>query len=130
MNNPNNNITAENNKPRLKKVKKPIKRVPPQMFNESPKEYNNVGTNPFQQQSVSSQPSIDPFDVDNFLDNSQLPAVSSPKNSDFTPQFITDEPEYTQSFTSNQSLPDNKKMIFIVGAIAFFIGFIFAKMIG
>lgn len=130
MNNPNNNVTTENNKPRLKKVKKPIKRVPPQMFNNTPKEYNNVSSNPFQQQAVAPQQNFDPFDVDNLLDNAQLPTVSSGKNNEFTPQFITDEPEYTTSFPENPSSADNKKMVLIAALVAFLIGFMFAKLIG
>lgn len=131
MNNSNNNIVAENNKPRLKKVKKPIKRVPPQMFNDAPKEYNNnVSSNPFQQQGVTPQSNFDPFDVDNLLDNTQLPTISSGKNNEYTPQFITDEPEYTPTQSTSKSLPDNKKMLLIAAAVAFLVGFIFGKIIG
>ena len=60
-----NNITGETNKPRLKKVKKPIRRIQPQVPNDaySMKEKkdpanmgrNDVNTNPFQQQAVSSK---------------------------------------------------------------------------
>ncbi len=135
-----NNITGETNKPRLKKVKKPIRRIQPQVPNDaySMKEKkdpanmgrNDVNTNPFQQQAVSSKTKTGSYSIDGAIENSQLPAISKNKQTDYVPQFISDEAEYSGANNTNRLSDESKKIIIIAAVAAFFLGFIIAKMMG
>lgn len=77
MDNPNNNTPAgnqqDNSKPKLKKVKRPIRRTPPQMPQSSSGQAASAGSNPFQQQPVAPRPAVDAFNADSILNISNLP---------------------------------------------------------
>ncbi len=134
------NIPVENNRPRLKKVKKPIKKIQPQMQDSIAAKQakiaqknvatfsNDANTNPFQQKSVNTPQKIDPFNVNIVTNNSQNNRALS-NNNDYTPQFINDENDYDNVYSSSETSQD-KKMLIIATVIAFVIGFAVARMFG
>ena len=120
-------------KPKLKKVKRPIRRMPPQMPLSTFDSQAPATGNPFQQQSVSSRSRVDAFDVDNILDVSNLP-VSAPEpqaqpNSS-GPQFIDDEQEaaYGTDYYQAEGSDGSKKFAAIVALTAFVVGFFFSRL--
>ena len=133
MNNTTNNNVTGNNKPRLKKVKKPIRKIQPQMPQNAdskpikPTKPSQAVGNPFQQQSSANR--IDPFEVDITGSNQLTPVRNVPDANGYKPQFITDEQEYGVNYNEQNSLSEKKKLI-IASIIAFVVGFIFAMMMG
>ncbi len=139
INKPTGNIMPDPNRPRLKKVKRPIKRiinptmespnpsaVPPKVepaFNQT---YSQAQTQPKPQ---------DDFDLDAILDaGDNLPAVNTAQDvtNDFQPQFI-EESDITPPKVplAEQFMVDNmftKKALVLGALFAFIIGFGFAKL--
>ena len=135
------NIPTENHKPRLKKVKKPIKKIQPQMqdtaLSKQPKDMqknvatfsNDVSSNPFQTKSVVPQQKFDPFNVNVVANSSPSAKPLSNNNDEYIPQFINDDKDYDNVY-SHSTISQDKKMLILAAVIAFVIGFIFAKILG
>lgn len=117
------------NRPRLKKVKRPIKRMidGQQGVAVPPKSSNN-------QFEANERINDDNFNLDALLDDDNLPVVRDAKevSEDFQPQFIEEKdirPEkisLKQRFLANDAT--TKKAVIISAAIAFVLGFFFAKI--
>ena len=138
MYNPNNNTPAgnqqDNSRPKLKKVKRPIRRTPPQMPQSPSGQAASAGSNPFQQQPVAPRPAVDAFNADSILNISNLPAVNATtpqtqQNSQM-PQFIDDEQEaaYGSDYYQPEATGSNKKVIIVAAFAAFVVGFFFSRL--
>ena len=143
-----NNINTQQ-KPMLKKVKRPINRMPqtapaaprptPQMAQQTSQQHQQTN-NPFIQQH--SQPSQsfftdggdEAFNLDAYLDEDNLPAtsVTEPVRND-NPQFLNDEDlqnDFAPSISEGANLPPylTKKILILIGAVLFFLGIITTKL--
>lgn len=143
MNNPNMNMDPNR---RLKKVKRPVKRIVPQGQN-MPASPRPAGQNPqsFGGQAAGNgapqpaQPKIDAFNLDSYLDEqSNLPALADEDvmMSDFNrtqnmqPHFLDDDDLAAQQAAAYELPPYmNKKVLIIAGLALFFTGFILAKLL-
>lgn len=131
MNDNANNSPAEAPRVKLKKVKRPIRKIQPQV----PATDNSslAQTNPFQQKLEPAPKAVDAFNADNILNVSNLPAVNTTKPETATstqPQFLDDENEtYGNDYYQMESSGGNKKMTLVVAAFAaFVVGFFFSRM--
>ncbi len=135
------------NRPQLRKVKRPINRMPqtapvssaqPQTAPTSQAQSQvppQINSNPFiqQTQSQTAAPEAeDAFNLDAYLDESRLPVsnAKTPSRND-NPQFLQEEdllPEYPAQETE---LPPylTKKILILLGAVLFFLGIICAKLL-
>ena len=132
------NFNPNQPRKRLKKVKRPVKRIPPQGANPMQPQYS--GGNNFQQNKNTYQNDIDPFNADIYLNDANLPSVINDEQSDAPsfasvpqgqPNFINDENlVYEQAMpTSVFSNPNMAKKVTIFSTIiAFIIGIIGAKI--
>ena len=136
-------------RPMLKKVKRPINRMP----QSAPMGNSSMGSqqqsspqrppmsNPFVQQ-VPQQPQKplpdvgdDAFDLDAYLDDEQLPAnsVAEPVRND-NPQFLQEEdwqddyPAYAAAAGADLPPYLTKKILILIGAVLFFLGIITTKL--
>lgn len=133
-------------RPMLKKVKRPINRMPqaapmgtPSVGNQpqQPSPQRQPMSNPFtQQQPQAPLPDVgdDAFNLDAYLDDSRLPtnSVAEPVRND-NPQFLQDDDlqdEYAPSTASGADLPPylTKKILILIGAVLFFLGIITTKL--
>lgn len=140
-----NNVNMQQ-RPLLKKVKRPINRMPQSAPLTSYKqekigEQKSPINNPFIQQT--SQPSLqnslpdvdtDAFNLDAYLDDDRLPAASlnEPIKND-KPQFLRDDDlqeEYAPVASGGADLPPyfTKKILIMLGAVLFFLGIVTAKL--
>lgn len=135
MNDMSNNTNP--NRPKLKKVKKPIKR--PIMNSENISVPSKISESPFSQPSQQNIKQVDAFSLDSFLDDDNLPAIQTEKNpinssntSSFERSFIRDEdvrPE-PQSFR-DKMMVDNLYTgfaIMVTAGICLVLGIMFAKI--
>lgn len=144
FNNPNRplgSIPADPNRPRLKKVKRPIKRIIPVTGTTGSSIPVPPKVQPTPNSEQAAQPIADSFDTNNDFDldaildaADNLPAVNNTQNvsNDFQPQFI-EEKDITPPKVplTEQFMTDNMftKKAMIFGALfAFVIGFFFAKL--
>lgn len=112
---------------RLKKVKRPVKRIVPQQPNIPP---------------VSPASDDDFFNIDNILDNSNLPALQNSENDTYmqnqyqenvsTPRFINEEDVLREQAALKgkgflAQMTTNKNAV-IIAAITFVVGILFAKI--
>lgn len=121
---------------RLKKVKRPIKRIVPQGENvpASP----NIPNENFSKPNLND---VDAFNLDAYLDNSNLPTVSDANflnnqqnfQNDEMPRFISDDdiapeqnPGFLSSFQNSNFVA--KKVAIAIGIGAFVIGILFSKI--
>ncbi len=118
---------------RLKKVKRPIKRIVPQGANAPISPVNQVNTNAAQNQNNAHA-----FNMDSYSENSNLPTLSNEDNmqslsQNEMPHFINDEElAYEQNPAAFNSVAGNvvtKKIAIAIGIGAFVIGILFAKLI-
>ena len=122
---------------RLRKVKRPIKRLNPQGGNMPAAPRASEAQN----RPLPPQQNEDAFDFDAFADEANLPALSDASENDFPqnyapqemPQFIKDEDlGYEQNsggFLSTLTQGSvTKKMAWIAGVVAFVVGILFAKL--
>ncbi len=133
-------------RPQLKKVKRPINRMPqmPPAMPQQPTAQQaaiNSNSNPFIQQSTPptqpqqtrSLPDVgdDAFNLDAYLDEGQLPTtdVTETVRND-NPQFLQDEDLAEYAPSGGADLPPylTKKILILIGAVLFFIGIITAKV--
>lgn len=133
-------------RPVLKKVKRPINRMPqqPPVMGDGQKSsfVSNTTTNPFVQdhseqtqgKDYSSSRNEDGFNIDEYLDNQQLPtnSVAETKANDHL-QFLQDEDlqeEYGDNTTNDAGLPPylTKKVLILIGCVLFFLGIVTTKL--
>lgn len=133
-------------RPVLKKVKRPINRMPqqpPAMGGGQKSSFvSNTTTNPFVQdhseqtqgKDYSSSRNEDGFNIDEYLDNQQLPtnSVAETKANDHL-QFLQDEDlqeEYGDNTTNDAGLPPylTKKVLILIGCVLFFLGIVTTKL--
>lgn len=144
MNNPNMNMDPNR---RLKKVKRPVKRIIPQGQNmpasprpvQNPQNYGGQPTGSSMTQQA--QPKIDAFNLDSYLDEqSNLPAPADekimmndfnrPQNVQSYPHFLDDNDIAAQQAETYELPPYmNKKVLIIAGLALFLFGFILAKLL-
>ena len=127
------NMNEDNpNKPKLKKVKKAIKR--PVMNPEHLSVPSKIVEQPF-----SQPPKMDAFSLDSFLDNDNLPAMQQPEHhnplhssANFEPTFIRDEDinPHPQTWRDRLMVGDLFTGMAILATAAFFLvfGIIFSKL--
>lgn len=128
--------------PQLRKVKRPINRMPQsaptyqpatQNVPQTPSQPNTepLNQNPFVQQSAEPSAAADAFDLDAYLDNKQMPTmqVQEPVRND-NPRFLQDEDLQPEYVPEGADLPPymTKKILILLGAVLFFIGIITAKV--
>lgn len=143
MNNPNGTIDSNR---RLKKVKRPVKRIIPQGQNmpasprptgQNMQNYGQPAGNAGMQQA---RPKIDAFNLDSYLDEqSNLPALADEEAllNDFNrpqnvqqPHFLDDDDLAAQQAEAYElPLYMNKKVLVIAAVVLFFMGFILAKLL-
>lgn len=120
------------NRPRLKKVKRPIKRMidGQQGVAVPPKASNNQFEANVQMHDIND----DGFNLDALLDDDNLPVVRDTKevSEDFQPQFIEEKDIAPEKISLKQRFMANdaatKKAVIITALIAFVLGFFFAKI--
>ena len=148
-----NNIDPTNQqhlqKPLLKKVKRPINRIMPQVpqnssvnitQNDSNHNTESLASNknPFQQENLANRPQNpeqpidehDAFDLDSYLDDDTgLPVknnISDDLKTSETPKFIEEEDlvDNNDSYYRNGNLPPylTKNVLILLGAVLFFVG--------
>lgn len=104
---------------RLKKVKRPVKRIMPQGANvpAAPKPQNNYS---------APQENNDAFNLDSYLDETNLPVASGG-----VPHFINEEEmayeQNPKAFSSNNTFVP-KKIAIVIGVAAFIVGALFSKL--
>ncbi len=144
MGNP--NMTMDPNR-RLKKVKRPVKRIIPQGQNmpasPRPAPQNQQGFSQLSDNANPHQarPKIDAFNLDNYLDEqSNLPALTDEdarlsnfnhsQNMSQQPHFLDDDDIAAQQQANADVLPPyiNKKVLVLAGLALFFMGFVLAKL--
>ncbi len=141
-NNPNPNMNMDPNR-RLKKVKRPVKRMVPQGGNMpvSPRPQNQ-GANPNMSQGSMPRPQeIDAFNLDSYIDeNANLPAVADETyymdnnqqyvQSSQQPHFIDDTELMNEQMGNVPYYPGMvaKKIAVVIGIAAFLAGFVGAKL--
>ncbi len=142
-----NNINIPQ-RPLLKKVKRPINRLPqsaPMTGSSLGKEQSSLDqrppmSNPFSQPSVQKTPSNlpdvgdDAFNLDAYLDEDNLPTkVAQESITNDNPQFLQDDDlqeEYAPVLDGGAGLPPylTKKILILIGAVLFFLGIITTKL--
>ena len=138
-------------RPQLKKVKRPINRMPqmaPAMpsVEQTPHQTETarpqINTNPFTQQNFQTEPARQPeklpdvgddaFNLDAYLDEGNLPSTSvNNRNTNENPRFLQDEdllPEYDEVKSANLPPYLTKNILILIGAVLFFIGLLTAKI--
>ncbi len=145
------NINSGNmpHRPMLKKVKRPINRMPQtppatgmgqqQTAYSNPAPKPQVNSNPFvRQESASMQQSAplpdvgdEAFNLDAYLDNDNLPStnVQEPVRND-NPRFLQEEDLAPDYGSTGSDLPPYlaKNILILIGAVLFFVGIITAKI--
>lgn len=121
---------------RLKKVKRPVKRIPPQAGNTpiAPSVQENI---PYTVPSNQQQENVDTFNLDAYADDSNLPTVASSSiesqsnyQNNEMPHFINEEEmmyEQKRSFFSFDGEFVAKKIAIAIGVGAFLVGILFTK---
>lgn len=144
-----NNINMPQ-RPMLKKVKRPINRMPqanpaaPGSFTNSQQasQPQSSKANPFIQQNESNaqepfspaRDDADAFNIDAYLDDNQLPSTSVTENSqNGMPRFLQDDDlqqEYTPATVGGADLPPylTKKVLIMIGTVLFFLGIVTTKL--
>lgn len=140
-----NNLSTP--RPMLKKVKRPISRMPqqPLSYNKNNEETNNLKNeaalsrqdkptlqNPFSATSSNTN-NVQDFNLDDVLDNDNLPSVDTMYQQEKRqPVFLEDEDEVANIYNPkrNAQLPDylTRNVLLIIGAVLFFMGIVSGKL--
>ena len=135
-------------RPQLKKVKRPINRMPqmaPAMpaaapQNQSTPNKPQINANPFAQADLHTEPNRQPknlpdvgdeaFNLDAYLDEGPLPSTNVNERTNSNPQFLQDDdlqPEYS---AESANLPPylTKNVLILLGIVLFFVGLLTAKV--
>jgi hypothetical protein len=128
----NNVVNNNSNRPKMKKVKRPVKK--PIMGSSNISVPSKVDENPFAQQNNSGK-SMDAFNLDSYLDADNLPTIQkqeqSPLNNNFERSFIRDEDISQASATWKDRLMVGElftgRAILITAGLFLIFGMIFSK---